>query len=64
MKIIAAAYNAMNVIVAAIYFIKHLYLHLESTHFYISNDMIYIKNILYDKGGIKIPDSIEYQFTI
>ena len=48
----------MNVIVAAIYFIKHLYLHLESTHFYI------IENILYDKAVIKIPDSIEYQFTI
>ena len=45
----------MNVIVAAIYFIKHLYLHLESTH---------IENILYDKAGIEIPDSIEYQFTI
>ena len=49
----------MYVIVAAIYFIKHLYLHLESTHFY-----IFIENILYDKGGIKIPDSIEYQFAI
>ena len=46
----------MYVIVAAIYYIKHWYLHLESTHF--------IENILYDKGGIEIPDSIEYQFAI
>ena len=56
----------MNVIVAAIHFIKHLYLHLESTHFYILLALydLHMENILYDKAGIEIPDSIEYQFTI
>ena len=47
----------MYVIVAAIYFIKHLYLHLDPTHFY-------FENILYHMAGIKIPDNIENQFTI